>query len=166
MFFTRTYRGYSLSPGVPDVTVENNLSRVITSISHALTSSTSRALTVSFRRLRFEFTFLYTKFLQIYMKLRASICLGWVFCLLFSPFQFGCCEALCLLSFSFPVCTWSTGWHCGFVTSPVFNYGRSSQYRSQARSYRWAVCVLYFLESRLLHNLLLYFCVTSLYIKI
>ncbi|KAF4090636.1 hypothetical protein AMELA_G00054290 [Ameiurus melas] len=27
---TRTYRGYSLSPGVSDVTVENNLSRVIT----------------------------------------------------------------------------------------------------------------------------------------
>ncbi|XP_053477902.1 huntingtin isoform X2 [Ictalurus furcatus] len=90
---TRTYRGYSLSPGVSDVTVENNLSRVITAISHALTSSTSRALT------------------------------------------FGCCEALCLLSFTFPVCTWSTGWHCGFVSSPVFHFGRSSQSRSQARSY-------------------------------
>lgn len=90
---TRTYRGYSLSPGVSDVTVENNLSRVITAISHALTSSTSRALT------------------------------------------FGCCEALCLLSFTFPVCTWSTGWHCGFVSSPVFQFGRSSQSRSQARSY-------------------------------
>nr|AGS58213.1 huntingtin [Clarias batrachus] len=90
---TRTYRGYNLSPGVSDVTVENNLSRVITAISHALTSSTSRALT------------------------------------------FGCCEALCLLSFAFPVCNWSTGWHCGFVSAPVFHYGRSSQYRTQARSY-------------------------------
>ncbi|KAM9476563.1 huntingtin isoform 4-T4 [Clarias gariepinus] len=89
----RTYRGYNLSPGVSDVTVENNLSRVITAISHALTSSTSRALT------------------------------------------FGCCEALCLLSFAFPVCNWSTGWHCGFVSASVFHYGRSSQYRTQARSY-------------------------------
>ncbi|TSK22542.1 Huntingtin [Bagarius yarrelli] len=90
---TRTYRGYSLSPGVPDITVENNLSRVITAISHALTASTSRALT------------------------------------------FGCCEALYLLSFTYPVCTWSTGWHCGFVSSPAFHCGRSSQHRSQARSY-------------------------------
>uniref|UniRef100_W5KSK8 Huntingtin n=1 Tax=Astyanax mexicanus TaxID=7994 RepID=W5KSK8_ASTMX len=73
---TRTYRGYNLSQSVSDITVENNLSRVITTISHALTSSTSKALT------------------------------------------FGCCEALCLLSSTFPVCTWSTGWHCGFVSSP------------------------------------------------
>uniref|UniRef100_A0A673IQF8 Huntingtin n=1 Tax=Sinocyclocheilus rhinocerous TaxID=307959 RepID=A0A673IQF8_9TELE len=69
---TRTYRGYNLGQSAPDVTVENNMSRVIAAISHALTSSTSRAMT------------------------------------------FGCCEALCLLSRTFPVCTWSTGWHCGF----------------------------------------------------
>uniref|UniRef100_A0A671P6T4 Huntingtin n=1 Tax=Sinocyclocheilus anshuiensis TaxID=1608454 RepID=A0A671P6T4_9TELE len=69
---TRTYRGYNLGQSAPDVTVENNMSRVIAAISHALTSSTSRAMT------------------------------------------FGCCEALCLLSSTFPVCTWSTGWHCGF----------------------------------------------------
>ncbi|XP_062852378.1 huntingtin isoform X2 [Trichomycterus rosablanca] len=88
----RTYRGYNLSQGVSDVTLENNLSRVITAISHALSSSTSRALT------------------------------------------FGCCEALCLLSSTFPVCTWSTGWHCGFVSSPVSHSTRSSQHRSQGRS--------------------------------
>ncbi|XP_072534605.1 huntingtin isoform X5 [Salminus brasiliensis] len=90
---TRTYRGYNLSQSVSDITVENNLSRVITLISHALTSSTSKALT------------------------------------------FGCCEALCLLSSTFPVCTWSTGWHCGFVSSPVFHSTRSSQYRSRGRSF-------------------------------
>uniref|UniRef100_A0AAY4AQL9 Huntingtin n=1 Tax=Denticeps clupeoides TaxID=299321 RepID=A0AAY4AQL9_9TELE len=72
---TRTYRGYSLSQGTSDVTIDNNLSRVITVVAHALTSSTSRALT------------------------------------------FGCCEALCLLSITFPVCTWSTGWHCGYISS-------------------------------------------------
>uniref|UniRef100_A0A7N6BBY5 Huntingtin n=1 Tax=Anabas testudineus TaxID=64144 RepID=A0A7N6BBY5_ANATE len=72
---TRTYRGYNLSNAVSDVTLENNLSRVVTAVSHALTSSTSRALT------------------------------------------FGCCEALCLLASNFPVCTWSTGWHCGYVSS-------------------------------------------------
>ena len=43
----RMYRGYSLSANTSDVTIENNLSRVITAVSHALTSSTSRALTVS-----------------------------------------------------------------------------------------------------------------------
>ncbi|XP_043091608.1 huntingtin isoform X2 [Puntigrus tetrazona] len=90
---TRTYRGYNLGQSAPDVTVENNLSRVITAISHALTSSTSRAMT------------------------------------------FGCCEALCLLSSTFPVCTWSTGWHCGFVSSSVFHLNRSSQYRSRGRSF-------------------------------
>uniref|UniRef100_A0A3Q2YC87 Huntingtin n=1 Tax=Hippocampus comes TaxID=109280 RepID=A0A3Q2YC87_HIPCM len=72
---TRTYRGFNLSNMVSDITVENNLSRVVTAISHAFSSSTSRALT------------------------------------------FGCCEALCLLSSNFPVCTWSTGWHCGYVNS-------------------------------------------------
>uniref|UniRef100_UPI003AAC632E huntingtin isoform X2 n=1 Tax=Centroberyx gerrardi TaxID=166262 RepID=UPI003AAC632E len=72
---TRTYRGYNLSHAVSDVTLENNLSRVVTAVSHALTSSTSRALT------------------------------------------FGCCEALCLLTSTFPVCTWSTGWHCGYPSS-------------------------------------------------
>uniref|UniRef100_A0A8C9ZPV1 Huntingtin n=1 Tax=Sander lucioperca TaxID=283035 RepID=A0A8C9ZPV1_SANLU len=72
---TRTYRGYNLSNNVSDVTIENNLSRVVTAVSHAFTSSTSRALT------------------------------------------FGCCEALSLLASNFPVCTWSTGWHCGYVSS-------------------------------------------------
>ncbi|XP_009291248.1 huntingtin isoform X6 [Danio rerio] len=90
---TRTYRGFNLCQSAPDVTVENNLSRVITAISHALTSSTSRAMT------------------------------------------FGCCEALCLLSSTFPVCNWSTGWHCGFVSSSVFHLNRSSQYRSRGRSF-------------------------------
>uniref|UniRef100_A0A3B3R269 Huntingtin n=1 Tax=Paramormyrops kingsleyae TaxID=1676925 RepID=A0A3B3R269_9TELE len=70
---TRTYRGYSLSPHSSDITLENSLSRVITAVSHTLTSSTSRPLT------------------------------------------FGCCEALCLLSSAFPVCTWSVGWHCGYI---------------------------------------------------
>ncbi|KAM7009854.1 huntingtin isoform 2-T2 [Tautogolabrus adspersus] len=42
---TRTYRGFNLSNNVADVTLENNLSRVVTAISHAFTSSTSRALT-------------------------------------------------------------------------------------------------------------------------
>nr|XP_055060920.1 huntingtin isoform X1 [Misgurnus anguillicaudatus] len=89
---TRTYRGYSLCQSTPDVTIDNNLSRVITAISHALTSSTSRAMT------------------------------------------FGCCEALCLLSSTFPVCTWSTGWHCGFVSSSGFHLNRSSQHRSRGRT--------------------------------
>ncbi|KAM6440076.1 huntingtin isoform 3-T3 [Liasis olivaceus] len=69
---TRTYRGYNLMQSPADVTVENNLSRVVSAVSHALTTSPSRSLT------------------------------------------FGCCEALCLLSSSFPVCTWNVGWHCGF----------------------------------------------------
>ncbi|XP_009876670.1 PREDICTED: huntingtin-like, partial [Apaloderma vittatum] len=72
---TRTYRGYNMLQSPTDVTMENNLSRVIAAISHALTISTTRALT------------------------------------------FGCCEALCLLSTTFPVCTWSVGWHCG-VSQP------------------------------------------------
>ncbi|NXE23880.1 HD protein, partial [Ardeotis kori] len=72
---TRTYRGYNMLQSPTDVTMENNLSRVIAAISHALTISTTRALT------------------------------------------FGCCEALCLLSTTFPVCTWSMGWHCG-VSQP------------------------------------------------
>uniref|UniRef100_A0A3Q2PKZ4 Huntingtin n=1 Tax=Fundulus heteroclitus TaxID=8078 RepID=A0A3Q2PKZ4_FUNHE len=72
---TRTYRGYSSSNSVSDISLENNLSRVVTAVSHAFTSSTSRALT------------------------------------------FGCCEALCLLASNFPVGTWSTGWHCGYVSS-------------------------------------------------
>ncbi|XP_030306272.1 huntingtin [Calypte anna] len=74
---TRTYRGYNMLQIPTDVTIENNLSRVIAAISHALTISTTRALT------------------------------------------FGCCEALCLLSTTFPVCTWTVGWHCGVSqTSP------------------------------------------------
>ncbi|KAM5271600.1 huntingtin [Ctenodactylus gundi] len=68
---TRIYRGYSLLPSITDVTMENNLSRVIAAVSHELITSTTRALT------------------------------------------FGCCEALCLLSATFPVCVWSLGWHCG-----------------------------------------------------
>ncbi|NXE74418.1 HD protein, partial [Cochlearius cochlearius] len=72
---TRTYRGYNMLQSPTDVTMENNLSRVIAAISHALTISTTRALT------------------------------------------FGCCEALCLLSMTFPVGTWSVGWHCGVSQS-------------------------------------------------
>ncbi|NXN67164.1 HD protein, partial [Himantopus himantopus] len=72
---TRTYRGYNVLQSPTDVTMENNLSRVVAAISYALTISTTRALT------------------------------------------FGCCEALCLLSTTFPVCTWSVGWHCG-VSQP------------------------------------------------
>ncbi|XP_021144210.2 huntingtin isoform X1 [Columba livia] len=72
---TRTYRGYNMLQSPTDVTMENNLSRVVAAVSHALTVSTTRALT------------------------------------------FGCCEALCLLSTTFPVCTWSVGWHCG-VSQP------------------------------------------------
>ncbi|XP_069797989.1 huntingtin isoform X3 [Narcine bancroftii] len=41
---TRTYRGFNISQSTTDVTIENNLSRVISAVSHALTSSTSRAL--------------------------------------------------------------------------------------------------------------------------
>uniref|UniRef100_A0A8V0YVJ5 Huntingtin n=1 Tax=Gallus gallus TaxID=9031 RepID=A0A8V0YVJ5_CHICK len=72
---TRTYRGYNMLQNPTDVTMENNLSRVVAAISHALTISTTRSLT------------------------------------------FGCCEALCLLSTTFPVCTWTVGWHCG-VSQP------------------------------------------------
>ncbi|KAK2815696.1 hypothetical protein Q5P01_026163 [Channa striata] len=89
---TRTYRGYNLSNAVSDVTLENNLSRVVSAVSHALTSSTSRALT------------------------------------------FGCCEALCLLASNFPVCTWSTGWHCGYVISTSNSSLRSSLKRSRGRT--------------------------------
>uniref|UniRef100_A0AAQ5WX50 Huntingtin n=1 Tax=Amphiprion ocellaris TaxID=80972 RepID=A0AAQ5WX50_AMPOC len=89
---TRTYRGYSLSNAVSDVTLENNLSRVVTAVSHAFTSSTSRALT------------------------------------------FGCCEALCLLASNFPVGTWSTGWHCGYISSSSHFSSRSSLNRSRASS--------------------------------
>lgn len=72
---TRTYRGYNMLQNPTDVTMENNLSRVVAAISHALTISTTRSLT------------------------------------------FGCCEALCLLSTTLPVCTWTVGWHCG-VSQP------------------------------------------------
>ncbi|XP_029909398.1 huntingtin isoform X3 [Myripristis murdjan] len=89
---TRTYRGYNLSHTVSDVTLENNLSRVVSAVSHALTSSTSRALT------------------------------------------FGCCEALCLLTSTFPVCNWSTGWHCGYVSSSSSHASRSSLNRSRGRT--------------------------------
>ncbi|XP_066576205.1 huntingtin isoform X3 [Amia ocellicauda] len=89
----RTYRGYNISQNTSDVTVENNLSRVITAVSHALTSSTSRALT------------------------------------------FGCCEALCLLSTTFPACTWSVGWHCGYIISSASQPPRSSLYKNRGRSF-------------------------------
>ncbi|XP_028309494.1 huntingtin isoform X2 [Gouania willdenowi] len=89
---TRTYRGYNLTNTVSDVTLENNLSRVVTAVSHALSSSTSRALT------------------------------------------FGCCEALCLLASNFPVCTWSSGWHCGYVSSSYSFSSRSSFNRSRGRT--------------------------------
>ncbi|XP_058495756.1 huntingtin isoform X3 [Solea solea] len=89
---TRTYRGYNLSNTVPDVTLENNLSRVVTAVSHAFTSSTSRALT------------------------------------------FGCSEALCLLASNFPVCTWSTGWHCGYISSSCNFSSRSSLNRTRGRA--------------------------------
>ncbi|XP_024914358.1 huntingtin isoform X2 [Cynoglossus semilaevis] len=89
---TRTYRGYNLSTAVSDVTLENNLSRVVTAVSHALASSTSRALT------------------------------------------FGCCEALCLLAANFPVCTWTTGWHCGYISSSNSFSSRSTLNRSRART--------------------------------
>lgn len=49
IFSYRTYRGFNLSNNVADVTLENNLSRVVTAVSHAFTSSTSRALTVRFQ---------------------------------------------------------------------------------------------------------------------
>ncbi|KAM8940376.1 huntingtin isoform 2-T2 [Pelodytes ibericus] len=68
---TRIYKGYNILQNPTDVSMENNLSKVITAVSHALTTSTTRALT------------------------------------------FGCCEALCLLSTTYPACTWSVGWHCG-----------------------------------------------------
>ncbi|XP_008276136.1 huntingtin isoform X2 [Stegastes partitus] len=89
---TRTYRGYNLSNAVSDVTLENNLSRVVTAVSHAFTSSTSKALT------------------------------------------FGCCEALCLLASNFPVGTWSTGWHCGYISSSSHFSSRSSLNRSRGRA--------------------------------
>ncbi|XP_053714041.1 huntingtin-like isoform X2 [Synchiropus splendidus] len=90
---TRTYRGYKLSNTVPDVTLENNLSRVVAAVSHALTSSTSKALT------------------------------------------FGCCEALCLLASNYPVCTWSTGWHCGYFSSSSSFSSRTSFNRSRGRTH-------------------------------
>ncbi|XP_061130027.1 huntingtin isoform X4 [Syngnathus typhle] len=89
---TRTYRGFNLSNMVSDITVENNLSRVVTAISHAFNSSTSRALT------------------------------------------FGCCEALSLLASKFPVCTWSTGWHCGYVNTISSVSSRASVTRSRGRA--------------------------------
>ncbi|XP_007456954.1 PREDICTED: huntingtin [Lipotes vexillifer] len=42
---TRVYRGYNLLPSITDVTMENNLSRVIAAVSHELITSTTRALT-------------------------------------------------------------------------------------------------------------------------
>ncbi|KAJ8336106.1 hypothetical protein SKAU_G00394490 [Synaphobranchus kaupii] len=90
---SRMYRGYSVSHNASDVTVENNLSRVITAVSHALAASSSRTLT------------------------------------------FGCCEALCLLSSAYPACTWSVGWHCGYVSSSASQPNRSSLYKNRGRSH-------------------------------
>ncbi|XP_012592808.1 huntingtin isoform X1 [Microcebus murinus] len=42
---TRIYRGYNLLPSITDVTMENNLSRVIAAVSQELITSTTRALT-------------------------------------------------------------------------------------------------------------------------
>ncbi|XP_015417051.1 PREDICTED: huntingtin [Myotis davidii] len=39
---------------------------------------------------------------------------------------FGCCEALCLLSTAFPVCTWSLGWHCGVPPLSALDESRKS----------------------------------------
>uniref|UniRef100_A0A8C8S588 Huntingtin n=1 Tax=Pelusios castaneus TaxID=367368 RepID=A0A8C8S588_9SAUR len=89
---TRTYRGYNMVQSPTDVTMENNLSRVISAVSHALTTSTTRALT------------------------------------------FGCCEALCLLSTTFPVCTWTVGWHCGYVPSSSLQASRLQVYKNRGVS--------------------------------
>ncbi|KAM4051263.1 huntingtin isoform 3-T3 [Anomaloglossus baeobatrachus] len=90
---TRIYRGYNILQGPTDVSMENNLSKVITAVSHALTTSTTRALT------------------------------------------FGCCEALCLLSTAYPVCTWSVGWHCGYIISSGAQASRIQVYKNRGRSF-------------------------------
>lgn len=132
----RTYRGFNLSNTVSDVTVENNLSRVVTAVSHAFTSSTSRALTVSFQThiTPFLFSLLYQKFL-------VGVCFlyfhGNIPFLCLVSLQFGCCEALCLLALNFPVCTWSTGWHCGYISSSSSFSSRSSLSRSRGRALRF-----------------------------
>uniref|UniRef100_A0A674I4B3 Huntingtin n=1 Tax=Terrapene triunguis TaxID=2587831 RepID=A0A674I4B3_9SAUR len=90
---TRTYRGYNMVQSPTDVTMENNLSRVISAVSQALTTSTTRALT------------------------------------------FGCCEALCLLSTTFPVCTWTVGWHCGYVSSSSIQASRIHVYKNRGHSF-------------------------------
>ncbi|XP_063780391.1 huntingtin isoform X3 [Pseudophryne corroboree] len=90
---TRIYRGYNILQSPTDVSMENNLSKVITAVSHALTTSTTRALT------------------------------------------FGCCEALCLLSTVYPVCTWSVGWHCGYVISSGAQTSRIQVYKNRGRSF-------------------------------
>ncbi|XP_075713523.1 huntingtin isoform X2 [Rhinoderma darwinii] len=90
---TRIYRGYNILQGPTDVSMENNLSKVITAVSHALTTSTTRALT------------------------------------------FGCCEALCLLSTAYPVCTWSVGWHCGYIIYSGFQASRIQVYKNRGRSF-------------------------------
>ncbi|XP_064193966.1 huntingtin-like [Anguilla rostrata] len=48
---------------------------------------------------------------------------------------FGCCEALCLLSSAYPACTWSVGWHCGYVSSSGSQPNRSSLYKNRSRSH-------------------------------
>lgn len=52
-----------------DVTMENNLSRVVAAISHALTISTTRSLTVSFLSCYsgWLFSFIFLKFLCVYI---------------------------------------------------------------------------------------------------
>ncbi|XP_056410998.1 huntingtin isoform X2 [Hyla sarda] len=90
---TRIYRGYNILQGPTDVSMENNLSKVITAVSHALTTSSTRALT------------------------------------------FGCCEALALLSTAYPICTWSVGWHCGYIISSGAQASRIQVYKNRGRSF-------------------------------
>ncbi|XP_053560168.1 huntingtin [Bombina bombina] len=90
---TRIYRGYNILQSPTDVSLENNLSKVITAVSHALTTATTRAL------------------------------------------MFGCCEALCLLSTAYPACTWSVGWHCGYVISSNLQTSRIQVYKNRGRSF-------------------------------
>lgn len=64
-FYFRTYRGYNMLQSPTDVTMENNLSRVIAAISHALTISTTRALTVSFLICQFLYLWVSLSFLAM-----------------------------------------------------------------------------------------------------
>uniref|UniRef100_A0A3Q3BRW4 Huntingtin n=1 Tax=Kryptolebias marmoratus TaxID=37003 RepID=A0A3Q3BRW4_KRYMA len=63
---------------------------------------------------------------------RNQTAITWLF--LSGRTEFGCCEALCFLASNFPVGTWSTGWHCGYVSSSSNFSSRSSLNRSRART--------------------------------